>query len=106
MRVAPTPRFAVVFLALLGLGLSLGLPAEDVLDAVYDECECVPYEVTPLYSIVAQRMAAHTIEGLPSALPLRPSAPPPFPSVPVREADANRSTDARISLALLCTLLC
>lgn len=47
------PRFAVVFLMLFSLGLSLSLPAEDVLDAVYDESEAVPYEVTPVFSIAA-----------------------------------------------------
>jgi len=106
MAAAAKPCFTVVFLMLLSLGLSLGLPAEDVLDVVYDECECVPYEVTPLYSIVALRMATQSIQGLPSSLPLKPPAPSPFPSVPVREAAANPSTGARISLALLCTLLC
>jgi hypothetical protein len=76
------------------------------LDAVYDECECVPYEVTPLYSIIAPRMTAQSIQGLLSSLPLNARAPSPFLSVPAREAAANPSTGARISLALLCTLVC
>ena len=106
MVASAKPCFTVVFLMLLSLGLSLGLPAEDVLDAVYDECECLPYEVTPLCSIIAPRITARSIPGLLSPLPLNPRAPSPFLSVPVREAAANPSTGARFSLALLCTLLC
>ena len=48
MGVAAKPRLAVVFLMILSLGVSLGLPAEDVLDAVYDESEAVPFEAIPL----------------------------------------------------------
>jgi hypothetical protein len=40
-------RFALIFLATLTLGLSLGLPAEDVLDAIYDESETLPFEANP-----------------------------------------------------------
>jgi len=40
-------RCVVIFLATLTLGLSLGLPAEDVLDAVYDESETLPFEANP-----------------------------------------------------------
>ena len=34
---------------ILTLGVSLGLPAEDVLDTVYDESETLPLERTPLF---------------------------------------------------------
>lgn len=37
---------------LLSLGLSLDFPAADVLDAVYDESEAVPYEGTPVLSSI------------------------------------------------------
>lgn len=53
MGTAANPRFAIVLLMLLSLGLSLSFPAEDVLDAVYDESEALPYEDTPVFSIVA-----------------------------------------------------
>ena len=43
---------------LLSLGLSLSFPAEDVLDAIYDESEAVPYEDTPLFSIAAPLSSA------------------------------------------------
>jgi hypothetical protein len=52
------PHRAFVFLMVLTLGLSLGLPAEDVLDAVYDESEAVPYEVIPPHSISSSPLSA------------------------------------------------
>ena len=38
-------RFAIVFLMFLALGLSVGLPAEDVMDTTYDESEALPSKV-------------------------------------------------------------
>jgi hypothetical protein len=58
MGAAAKPRCAVVFLMILTLGVSLGLPAEDVLDAVYDESEATPLESTPLFSSDALRQSA------------------------------------------------
>jgi hypothetical protein len=104
MRVAAKPRCAVVFLMVLTLGVSLGLPAEDVLETVYDESEALPSESIPLFSIVAPLVAARTTPAVPSSLHL--GAPSLFAPARVRETDANRATDTRISLALLCTLLC
>jgi len=106
MGVATKPRFAVVFLMTLTVCLSLGLPAEDVLDAVYDESEALPYEVIPLFSIAVRPVAARTAQTPLSSLHLKFGAPSPFLPARVRDTDANRSADARISLALLCTLLC
>jgi hypothetical protein len=100
------PRFAVVFLMIFTLGVSLGLPAVDVLDAVYDESEAVPYEVVPLPSMAAQPAAARTTQATLSSLHLKPNVSSPLPPARVRDTDANRSADARISLALLCALLC
>jgi hypothetical protein len=100
------PRLAVVFLMVLTVFLSLSLPAEDVLDAVYDESESVPYEVTPLFSVGLRGVAARTTQAPLSSLHLRAAAPSPFTPVRVCDRGANRSLDARISLALLCTLLC
>jgi len=58
MSLAARPRCAVFFLMIFALGVSLGLPAEDVLDGAYDESEAVPYEVIPGLSIVlAQTLA-------------------------------------------------
>jgi len=58
MGAAAKPRCAVVFLMFLSLGLSLSFPAEDVLDAIYDESEAVPYEETPVFSIDAPLSSA------------------------------------------------
>ena len=58
MGAAAKSRFTIVFLMLLSLGLSLSFPAEDVLDAIYDESEAVPYEVTPRFSIDAPLSSA------------------------------------------------
>ena len=106
MGAAVKARFAIVFVMLLTLGISLGLPAEDVLDAVYDESEALPSEGTPLFSIVLSPVAARRTQVPLSSLHRLPSAPSPFTLVSVRDADTHRSSDARTSLALLCTLLC
>lgn len=59
MSVAARPRCAVFFLMIFALGVTLSLPAEDVLDGTYDESEAVPYEVIPgLSVVVAESLAA------------------------------------------------
>ena len=58
MGITAKPRFAIVFLMLLGMGLSLSFPAEDVLDAIYNESEAVPYEGAPQFSIDAPLRSA------------------------------------------------
>jgi hypothetical protein len=47
-------HIVILILMLLSLGVSLGLPAEDVLDAVYDESEALPFEAISLFSTVAR----------------------------------------------------
>jgi hypothetical protein len=106
MRVATKPRFAIVFLMFLALGLSVGLPAADVLETTYDESEAVPYEGTPLFSIAAPAVAARTTQNGLSCLHLKSGAPSLFAAARAHDTDANRSAEARPSLTLLCTLLC
>jgi hypothetical protein len=106
MGVAAKPRCAVVFLMVLALGVSLGLPAEDVLDAVYDESETLPCEVIPLFSIVVPLVAARTTLAVLSSLHHKLGAAPLFTPARVRDNEAKGATDPQISLALLCTLLC
>jgi hypothetical protein len=106
MGAAAKPHFAVVFLMILTVFVSLGFPAEDVLDAVYDESEAVPYEVTPLFSVALRPVSARTTQTPLSSLQLKPGTQSPFVPARVRDTDANRFDDARIRLALLCTLLC
>ena len=91
---------------LLCFGVSLVVPAEDVPDTEYDESESLPYEMTPLLSIVVPLVAAQTTQAVPSSLRPRLGAPSLFTPARVRNTDANRATDTRISLALFCTLLC
>ena len=64
MGIVAKPHFAVLFLMVLTLGLSLGLPAEDVLDAVYDESEAVPYGVTTPTLVVVSPLSAKTTLSL------------------------------------------
>ena len=105
MGAATKPRFAIVFLMFLALGLSMGLPAEDVLETTYDESETVPFEGTPLFSIAAPTAAERTTQDVPSSLRLKAGAPSLFAPARVHDTDANRSSDTRPSLTLLCTLL-
>src|SRR5271157_1921054 len=106
MGVAIKSRFAIVFLMILALGLPLGFSAEDLPETACDESVSLPYEGTPLFSIEEPPMAARTTQDRLSSLHLRPGAPSRFAPARVLDIDANRSTDARASLTLLCTLLC
>jgi di/tricarboxylate transporter len=99
-------RFVLVLFVLLAFGVSLVVPAEDVPETAYDESEALPYEGAPVFSIVAPLGAARTTQAVPNSLSLKPSVLFPFGPAGVRYADANRSADTRISLSLLCTLLC
>ncbi len=58
MGVATRPRCTIVFLMILALGASLGLPAEDVLDVVYDELEPLPYEALLGFSFALPQILA------------------------------------------------
>jgi len=106
MGVATKSRFALVFLMLLTVGVSLGFPAEDVLDAVYDESESVPYEVTPRFSIAALPSASQTALAKLNSSQLKTAAQSWFAPLRVFNVDAKRSTMREPQLALLCTLLC
>jgi hypothetical protein len=52
------PRSLLILFVLLGFCASLGFPAKDVLESVYDESEAVPYENTPLLSTVVRQASA------------------------------------------------
>ncbi len=106
MGIVAKPHCTVVFLMVLTLGLCLGLPAEDVLDAVCDESESVPSEVIPVPSRMVPTVADTRIQSL-----LRPSHPELNVRLlavraRVRNVDANRPADAESRLALLCAFLC
>jgi hypothetical protein len=106
MGVAAKPRYAIVFVMILTLGVSLSLPAEDVLDAVYDESEPLPYEVIPPVSIVVAPVTAGPTQGVADSVWQEPGIPSRFSSARVRDTDAHRSTDKRALSVLLCVLLC
>ena len=101
------PCSILVLCVLLGFGVSLAVSAEDVLETAYDESEGLPYEGTPLFSIVVSPAAAPTVDQAPlSSLHPKHGAPSLFAPARFRNTDAHQPADARISLALLCTLLC
>jgi hypothetical protein len=106
MGVPARPSCAVVFLMFLTLGVSLGLPAEDVMDALYDESEAAPSEVIPLGSNSSSPLSTTTTHATPNSLHHKLGLPSRFSSARVSGTDADQSADARVSLALLCTLLC
>ena len=96
----------LVLLVFLGFGVSLAVPAEDVPETAYDESEGLPYEGTPLFSVVVPQAAARTTRAVPNSSRDELGAPSPLPSAGVCDADALRPANARNSLALCCTLLC
>jgi hypothetical protein len=101
------PGVVLILFVLLGFGVILLVPAEDLTETAYDESEALPYEGTPLFSIVVPLVAARTTQPVPSSLHPRLGTPFLFAPTRVRDTDdANRPADTRISLALLCTLLC
>jgi len=100
------PCFILILFVLLSFGVSLAIPAEDMPETAYDESEALPYEGTPLFSSVVPLRAARTTQEVPSSLHPRLGARSLFAPARLRDANANRAKNTRISLALLCTLLC
>jgi hypothetical protein len=58
MGATAKPRCAALLLTIVALGVSLGLPAEDVLEVVYDESEPMPYEAIVGFSVVLPQTSA------------------------------------------------
>jgi hypothetical protein len=106
MGVTAKPRGAVVLLMVLTLGTSLGLPAEDVLDIVYDESEPAPCEVIPLVSTASPLVPASGTQVPPRPLRRKPVVRSLFPAAQIRNTHAPRSTDTRALSELLCVLIC
>ena len=96
----------LIFCVLLGFGMSVAVPAEDVPETAFNESEGLPYEGIPLFSIVMPLGAARTTQAVLSSFHPRLGASSLFAPVRVRNTDALRPVDTRISLALFCTLLC
>jgi len=55
-------RLGFVFLLAIILGLSLATVPEDAPETAFDESETLPYETTPLFSIVVPQAAAQAPE--------------------------------------------
>jgi hypothetical protein len=68
-------RSLLVLAVALLFGVSFALPAEDIPETPYDESETLPYEVTPLFSIVLQEPARAPRSVLTLVFPLHFSAP-------------------------------
>ena len=97
-------RSALLFFVLLVLGVSWAIPAEDVLDTAYDESEALPYEGTSLITDVISQAPA-TIQAVRHTLRFQ-AHPSLVPAMRVNGTEAQRSADAPVALALLCTLRC
>jgi hypothetical protein len=63
MGVATISRFVLAFLMLLSLGLGPSVPAEDVPETAYDESEALPFDGTPLFSIVVPQASARVTKA-------------------------------------------
>jgi hypothetical protein len=100
------PCSILVLCVLLAFGAALAVPAEDVPETSYDESEAVPYEVIPLFSVGRRPVAVWTTQGPLSSLRHKAGVPCLFLPARVRIADARQAAGARVSLALLCSLLC
>jgi hypothetical protein len=100
------PRSALVFLLLLGIGVSLAVCAEDLPETAYDESEGLPYEGTPPFSIMVPLVAVRTTQEKECPFHLKREVPSLFTPARIHDTDANRFAEARVSLALLCILLC
>jgi hypothetical protein len=99
-------RSLLILFALLVLGLGLTFPVEDVLDTTYDEYEALPYEATPLFSIASPLTASGMTHAVLNGARLRSDTP--FRSAVTASEDMGQhpTAEARIALAVLCTLLC
>ena len=79
----------LILFVFLGFGVSLAVPAEDVPETTYDEPEALPYDDTPLFSIVVPLVAARTTQAVSSSLRHGLGAPSLFAPARVRETDAD-----------------
>ena len=99
-------RSAFILLVLLVFCFSLAVPAEDLPETAYDESETFPFEGTPLFSNVIFQAAASATGPVGSGVHLRSGTACRFAVTRITERDGYRGTEARVALALRCTLLC
>jgi hypothetical protein len=75
------PCSILIFCVLLGFGVSLAIPTEDVAETAYNESEALPYEGTPLFSSVVLRASARALQ------PVSKSGPPFHLGSPTRRCE-------------------
>ena len=91
----------VVLFVILIVGLCPTIPAEDWVDTAFDQSETLPYKTSPsIYDVMPPIQAVRTAQGRQSATPF------PIRVKHLNRVDANPPAEMRITLALLCTLLC
>ena len=100
------PRFALILFVLVVLGLTLAVPAEDVLETTYDESETQPYEAIPLLCIASPLTARGMTQAVLNGARPRSDTPVRPAVATSNDRDQHPTAEARIALALLCTLLC
>ena len=98
-------RFALILFVLLVFSFTLAVPSEDVLETAYDESETQPYQEVPIFGVAIVRAAARTNQEVLSSSQLQAGAVFLL-AAHVRDAIDNRSSNARVSPVLLCTLRC
>ena len=100
------PHHGYLCFVILILGLSLGLPAQDISETSYDESEALPYLlIRPFSNMVPPDAAARTTRRVLHSLQLTIRATSLSVPESTHEIDANRS-DARVSFARLSALRC
>ena len=82
------------------------LPAEDPPDTFYDESGALPYEGTPLISGVTPQGATSATRVVRGSIGRQLATPFWVTAIRFKGTDAQRSAGARVTLKLLCSLLC
>jgi hypothetical protein len=100
------PRSALILFVLLVLSLSFAVPAEDALETNYDESETQPYEAIPLLCLASPLAASGMTQAVLNGARFRSDTPVRPAVATSRDMGQHPTAEARIALALLCTLLC
>jgi hypothetical protein len=101
------PHHGYLCFVILILGLSLGLPAQDISETSYDESEAAPYlGIRPFSIAEPPEAAARTTRRVLHSLQLTICATSRPVPASTNDNAAQRTIDARVSLARLSTLRC
>ncbi len=107
MHLATQPRFALVLLVILTVGLPLGSLAEGDTETTYDESETAPYLSMRPFSIeVPLEAAAATTQRVPRSLQLSTCLTSLFVPAFAHGTAVHRPSDAQVAFELLCTIRC